>query len=199
MKNNSHTKQYNKSEKNELTCKQIINIIEYMTTKHSKALFTRLDLMNASDADTIMQRKHITRILESTKRTLNRKLKDSSNKLDMHYVWTTEQTPSAKHPHYHLFIGVNGNAIRNGYSIMAAILPHVQKVQQTNNAGLVHFSESNGSYGVMCDRNKDDFTAQRAKAFEIGSYLAKLYSKEGNAKWARFSSASRLPRPFGAR
>lgn len=185
MRSNQHLNKINKSNKSELTCKQISNMIDYMTAKHSKSLFTRLDLMNASDADTIIQRKHITRILESTKRTLNRKLKDSSNKLDMHYVWTTEQTHNAKHPHYHLFIGVNGNAIRNGYSIMAVLLQHVQKVQQTNKAGIVHFSESNGTYGVLCDRNREDFAAQKAKALANGSYLAKLYSKEHNPKWAR--------------
>lgn len=178
---------------NEMTCKQIGNLIDYMTNKHSKALFVRIDITNARDAKLNMERKHITRILENTKRTLERKFKNSPNKLDLQYVWTTEQTPEAPHPHYHLFVGVNGNAMQNGHSIMAAMQPHVQKVQQTNKCGLVHISKEKDHCGVMCDRNKEDYESQKAKAFESGKYLAKLYSKELNPKWARFSSASRLP------
>lgn len=181
----------------ELTCKQISNVVEYMTQKHSKALFVRLDATNANNAKSIMGRKHITRVLENMKRTLERKFQDSKNKLDLQYVWTTEQTSPNVNTHYHLFFAVNGNAMQNGYALMSALMPHVQRVQQTNNAGVVHFSESNGALGVMCERNKEDFVVQKAKALENGKYLAKLYSKELNPKWARFSSASRLPRPVG--
>ena len=83
-------------------------------------------------------------------------------------------------------------SMQNGHSIMAAMQPHVQKVQQTNKGGLVHISKGKEHCGVMCDRNREDYEAQKAKAYENGKYLAKHYSKEHNPKWARFSSASRL-------
>ena len=62
----------------------------------------------------------------------------------------------------------------------------------TDNDGLVHFSESNGQKGIMIDRNSDDFEQQKNNAVYAGSYLAKTRSKEHNSKWSRVSSSSRI-------
>lgn len=179
---------------NKTTLDQVIDLVEYMSQKHSKTLCVRLDIMNAADGYTILERHHITRVLEETRRHLESKLKNSSNKLDLHYVWATEQTSKTEYPHYHCFILVNGNAIQNGYSVREALNRIVMKWQQTHKQGLVHFSESNGKSGIMLNRNAPDFERRKGDAVYAGSYLAKMRSKEHRPKGARFSSASRFPR-----
>jgi hypothetical protein len=179
---------------NKATLDQVIDLVEYMPQKHSKTLCVRLDIMNAADGYTILERHHITRVLEETRRHLESKLKNSSNKLDLHYVWATEQTSKTEYPHYHCFILVNGNAIQNGYSVREALNRIVMKWQQTHKQGLVHFSESNGKSGIMLNRNASDFERRKGDAVYAGSYLAKMRSKEHRPKGARFSSASRFPR-----
>lgn len=182
---------------NKTTLDQIIDLVEYMTEVHSKTLCVRLDIMNDVDKYTIMERHHITRVLEETRRHLELKLRDSSNKLDLHYVWTTEQTSKTERPHYHCFILVNGNAIQDGYSVKKALNRIVMKWQRTHKQGLVHFSESNGKSGIMLNRNASDFERRKGDAVYAGSYLAKVRSKEHRPKGARFSSASRFPKRAG--
>ena len=179
---------------NTKTLEQIVNAIEYMVESHSKTLCIRIDIMNDDDGYTVLERHHITREMEETKRHLESKLRNSRNKLDFHYVWTTEHTSKAEHPHYHCFILVNGNAIQNGYSVKEALNRYVTKWQKTEKQGLVHFSESNGPRGIMINRNAPDYERRRGDAVYAGSYLAKIRSKERRPKGARFSSASRLPR-----
>lgn len=179
---------------NKMTLDQIVDRIEHMTKAHSKTLCVRLDIMNDADGYTILERHHITRVLEETKRHLESKLSSSRNKLDLHYIWTTEQTREAEHPHYHCFILVNGNAIQNGYSVKEALNHYVMKWQQTEKQGLVHFSESNGKAGIMLNRTAPDYERRKNEAVYAGSYLAKTHSKEHRPKGARFSSASRLTR-----
>ena len=179
---------------NKLTLDQIIDRIEHMTAAHSKTLCIRLDIMNAADGYTVLERYHITRVLEETIRHLESKLRYSRNKLDIHYVWTTEQTKETEHPHYHCFILVNGNAIQNGYSVKEALNRYVMKWQRTEKQGLVHFSESNGPMGIMINRNAPDYERRKAEAVYAGSYLAKTRTKEHNRKGQRFSSASRMSR-----
>lgn len=176
------------------TLDQIIDRIEYMTEMHSKTLCVRLDITNDTSGYSILERHHMTRVLEETSRHLESKLIKSRNTLDFHYVWTTEQTSEAEYPHYHCFILVNGNAIQNGYSIKEALNRYVMKWQQTAKEGLVHFSKSNGKFGIMINRNASDFEQRKEDAVYAGSYLAKTRTKEYRPKGARFSSASRLPR-----
>lgn len=179
---------------NKITLDQVIDRIEHMTTEHSKTLCIRLDIMNDADGYTILERHHITRVMEETIRHLGSKLRNSRNKLDLHYIWTTEQTDREAHPHYHFFILVNGNAIQNGYSIKEALNRYVMKWQHTQKQGLVHFSESNGPRGIMINRNSSDYERRKGEAVYAGSYLAKTRTKEHNRKGQRFSSASRLPK-----
>lgn len=86
----------------------------------------------------------------------------------------------------------NGNAIQNGYSIFSELNKQVKNKLDTDNDGLVHFSESNGQQGIMIDRNSDDFEQQKNNAVYAGSYLAKTKSKEHNPKGSRVSSSSRI-------
>lgn len=173
------------------TLDQVINQVEYTISNHSKALFIRLDIRNEKDSDNRIMRNDMTRIIENTKRAIESKYKDSPNKLDMNITWTTENDGDS--PHFHCFIGVNGNAIQNGYSILNAMNHAVQKYLKTDNNGLVEFCESNGKYGKMVDRNSPDFIKQMEKAVYAGSYLAKTHTKENKPKGARVSSTSRLP------
>lgn len=179
---------------NTLTLDQIIDRIEYMTAMHSKTLCVRIDIVNDTDGYSVLERHHVTRLLEDTKRHLESKQRNNRNKLDFQHIWTTEKGSEGEYPHYHFLILVNGSAIQNGYSIKETLNNYVMQKQQTEKRGLVHFSESNGPRGIMIDRNADDFESRMADAVHAGSYLAKTRTKEQNPKGARFSSASRLPR-----
>ncbi len=175
------------------TLNQIIDRIEDMTDKHSKVLTVRIDIRNDTDNPYSIQRKDMTRILDNLKASLENKYKHSRHKFEFQYVWTAERTSLDNPEHFHLFILVNGNDMQNGYSIQKALNKQIVKRLQTTKEGLVHFSESNGDYGIMIRRDYENYQEQINKAVYVGSYLAKTYSKEYNAKGARFSSASRLP------
>lgn len=185
----------NNGKKKDFTCfiktlDQVIDMTEYMVTKHSKSMFIRLDIRNEVDSEKKLERQDITRIIENTDRALNRKYK-GNNKPDMHTVWTCENEDGT--PHYHLFIGANGNAIQNGYAIFQEVSKAVQGKLGTENSGLVEFSSSNGCQGIRINRSSEKLCEDINKAIYAGSYLAKTRSKEGRKKGARISSASRLP------
>lgn len=179
---------------NTVTLDQVINLMEYMTQKHSKVLCVRLDITNDLEGRSPVGCCHVTRIMENLMRQLESKYRDGKNRVDLKYVWTTEQEHGAPHPHYHLFILVNGNAMQNGYTVMRVINRYVMRLQQTAKEGLVNFSKSNGKMGIMINRNAPDFEQRKEDAIYAGSYLAKTRTKECRPKGARFSSASRLPR-----
>ena len=177
---------------NTTTLDQIIDTTECMTSNHSKTLAIRLDIHSEQDSDKTLNRRDVTRILENTKRNLNTKFKDSKNQPDIKTIVTTEQTSPEANPHYHVMAFANGNAIQNGYSIFSELNKQVKNKLDTDNDGLVHFSESNGEKGIMIDRNSDDFEQQMNNAVHAGSYLAKTRSKEHNPKGSRVSSSSRI-------
>lgn len=176
------------------TLDQVIDQTLHMSEKHNKVLNVRLDVRNSADTERPIKRKDMTRIMENTKRGLDRKYKNSPNKIDFNYVWTTENEGTKKNPHFHLFISVNGNACQNGYSILNAVQEAVKLKLGGEYAGLVEFSRSNGRQGLMVDRNSENFHKELDEALYAGSYLAKVNTKEGRPKGARVSSASRIER-----
>lgn len=177
---------------NTTTLDQIVDTVEHMTEKHSKALCTRVDIHSEKDSDKIITGRDMTRILENTKRNINSKFKESPNKPDIHAIWTTEKTSEENNPHYHAFFLSNGNAIRNGFTIYETVNNQVKKKLNTEKDGLVHYCESNKGNGIMIDRNSEDFEQQKNAAVYAASYLAKSRSKEHNPKGSRVSSSSRL-------
>lgn len=177
---------------NTTTLDQIIDTTEHMTSKHSKALAIRLDIHSEQGSDKILERRDVTRVLENTKRNINTKFKDSKNKPDIKTIVTTEQTSPEANPHYHVMYLVNGNAIQNGYSIYEEVNKQVKNKLDTDVNGLVNFSDSNGTQGIMIDRNSENFEQQKNNVVYAGSYLAKTRSKEHNPKGSRVSSSSRI-------
>ncbi len=175
---------------NEMTLDQFIDILEYTTTKHSRVLVIRLDI-RIPIGSKVSLREKMPRILETTKRGLNRKR--DKNSIDMQHVWTAEQKEAEGSEHVHLVLLVNGNAIQNGYRLMSAVEDAVERHIPEANRGLVEFCESNGNTGILIDRNSPDFEEKCNQAVYAASYLAKTSTKEHKAKGARFSSASRLP------
>lgn len=173
------------------TLDQVIDQVEYTSANHSKALFTRLDIRNDRDLDNKIMRKDMPRVCENAKRAIERKYKNSPNKPDVTITWATEK--DGDDPHYHLVIGVNGNAIKNGYSILETMNDVVKKYLNTDKNGLVEYCKSNGKYGKMVDRNSPKFTDQLNDVIYAASYLAKTNTKENRPKGARVSSTSRLP------
>lgn len=175
---------------NKMTLDQFIDIQEYMTKKHSRVLVTRLDIRTPIGS-TVSLREKMPRILETTKRGLNRVR--GKNSVYMHHVWTAEKKEAEGSEHVHLALLVNGNAIQNGYRLMSAVEEAVERHIPEANKGLVEFCESNGKAGILIDRNSPDFDKKCNQAVYAVSYLAKTSTKEHKAKGARFSSASRLP------
>lgn len=187
----------NTGKDNNLTCNtttldQIVDTVEYMTDKHSKVLCTRVDIHSEQDSEKIITGKGMTRILENTKRNINSKFKESPHKPDIHVVWTTEKTSEENNPHYHALFLVNGNTIRNGYTICKIVNEQVKNKLDTEKDGLVHYCESNQGNGIMINRNSEDYEQQKNAAVHAASYLAKERSKEHNPKGSRVSSSSRL-------
>ena len=177
---------------NTKTLDQLTDSIENMISNHSKVLAVRLDIHSERDSERTLTRRDVTRVIENTKRKINTKFKSSKNKPDLKVIVATEQTSAEANPHYHAMIFANGNAIQNGYSIYSELNNQVKNKLNTDNNGLVHFSESNGQEGIMIDRNSDDFEQQKNKVVYAGSYLAKTRSKEHNPKWSRVSSSSMI-------
>lgn len=170
---------------------QLIDTVEYMTENHSKVLAVRADIHSELDSEKVLTRRDVTRVIENTKRNINSRCKDSKNKPDIKFITTTEQTSPEANPHFHVMAFANGNAIQNGYSIFSELNKQVKNKLDTDNDGLVHFSESNGQQGIMIDRNSDNFEQQMNNVVYAGSYLAKIKSKEHNPKGSRVSSSSR--------
>lgn len=192
------------------TLDQIIDTAEHMTSKHSRVLSVRLDIQNTTttrmgnngqEIDYALNSKDMTRIIESATRTLNSKSKDGKNDPDAHWVWTAEKTSPDDKPHFHVNAFVNGNAIKNGYSVKEAVSRAVKnKLQSANNTpnesydGLVNFSASNGAKGKLIERNSPEVEQQINDVVFAGSYLAKVRTKEFNSKGSRVSSCTRISR-----
>lgn len=186
----------NTSKNNNLPCNtkcldQLVNTVEYMSENHSRILAVRADVHSEQDSEKVLTRRDVTRVIENTKRNINSRFKDSKNNPDIKFIVTTEQTSPEANPHYHVMAFANGNAIQNGYSIFSELNKQVKNKLDTDNDGLVHFSESNGQQGIMIDRNSNDFEQQMNNVVYAGSYLAKTRSKEHNPKGSRVSSSSR--------
>lgn len=192
------------------TLDQIIDTVEHMTAEHSRVLSVRLDIQNTAtgclwnngqEIDYALDSKDMTRIIESATRTLNSKSKDGKNDPDVHWVWTTERVSPDDKPHFHVNAFVNGNAIKNGYSVKEAVSRAVKKkLQNANNTpnesydGLVNFSGSNGAKGNLIERNSPEAEDQINDVIFAGSYLAKVRTKEFNPKGSRVSSCTRISR-----
>ena len=172
------------------TLDQLVDTIEHMSENHSRVLAVRADIHSEQDSEKVLTRRDVTRAIENTKRNINSRFKDSKNNPDLKFIVTTEQTSPEANPHYHVMAFANGNAIQNGYSIFSELNKQVKNKLDTDNDGLVHFSESNGKTGIMINRNSDDFEQQMNNAVHAGSYLAKTRSKEHNPKGSRVSSSS---------
>ena len=155
------------------TIDQLIDMAERMAAKHSKVLALRIDVHSPQGSDTHLTSRDMTRIIENTKRNINNRLKHGKNAPDIQSIWTQEQTCMSEHPHYHLQISCNGNAIKNGYGIFHELNNQVSRHLKTddgkNNQGLVHYCESNKGAGLLIDRNSPDFESQRDEAVRMSS------------------------------
>lgn len=177
----------------EKTLNQVIDMVECGVTEHSKYLVVRLDIRSPQERSVQITRQSMPRIIENTKRILERKYKNSVNKPDFGFVLTIENEGEINtNPHCHVLVGVNGNAIQNGYSILSAMEKAVNMHLGEEHSGLVNFSKSNGKKGIMIDRNSNDFQKKLNDAVYAASYLAKTNSKEGIPKGGRVSSASHI-------
>lgn len=186
-----------KSGYNRKTLEQIDSLIEYTTNKHSKVLTFRIDIRNDKDSDKVLSSRCITRCIENTKRNIiNRhNSRNTKNDPDIHTVRTEERTSKSSNPHYHLQVFVNGNAIKSGYPFFEELSKQVSNRLKSEKKGLVHYCGSEqGSAGILIERNSPEFEKQKEQAMRMGSYLAKVQSKEYNKKGTRVSSSSLISR-----
>ena len=176
------------------TIDQLIDMAERMAAKHSKVLALRIDVHSPQNSDTSLTGRDITRIIENTKRNINMKHFLHFRIFRFQSILSQEQTCKSEHPHYHIQISCNANAIKNGYGIYQELNRQVSRRLQTDdnksNQGLVHYCESNKGAGLLIDRNSPDFESQRDEAVRMGSYIAKCSGKESLPKGSRVSSSS---------
>jgi len=118
----------------------------------------------------------------------------SRHGFDPYYLWVRERDQAAHH-HYHCYLLLNGNNIRNVRNVSKADelwsaacgLPGIVK-------GLIHICEFEVNGYIYNARmiHRDD-RACVAECFEIIAYLAKVTTKGSASRYIREFACSRLP------
>lgn len=179
----------------------IANRFEYMLQKHSQILAVRLVVsfpgkLNASNNNECFQSyiEHFIRYLKAQKN-----IRDRSKRryYDPHYIWSREHANDSHNHHYHLILLLNQNEMKyfRNLSICEkywanSLYEHYQ--YQGKYKGLIHFcknkiQQSNGA--IIKRGSQSDFDS----AFELASYIAKVYSKDKTPPNVNIFSASRIP------
>ncbi|MBR4605388.1 MAG: inovirus-type Gp2 protein [Lachnospiraceae bacterium] len=188
--------QINRSHKNDQgtyisSLDKIIDITEEYISNHNKIIVDREDVRIPQDSHIENTQQCMTRIIESFKREMERKTKNSPHNLDLSIIRTTEQSSDAIHSHAHLYILANGNVVENRYRFSESLKRHAKRIFDTDKDGIVHRCESVGDKGIMIRRDSPDKDEQLAKAIYAGSYLAKVKGKEDTPKGTNRLTISR--------
>ena len=172
-------------------------LMEFAIANHSKVMQVRFDLHYPSDGSILPSPDHISDFSYNLSRRLKRMV-IATHRVDPLYLWVREIHDSS-FPHYHFFLWINSNAIKNKFTIFNITNETWKNTLKINKDGLVHYCLNKRRYpeygnGTVIDKNKEDFSVKRDVAFRSGSYLAKTYSKDGLDKHAWRYGYSRLPR-----
>lgn len=170
------------------------SILFCMLDKHCKVIQTRFDLHYPDIQDFEHINRDIYHFINEFTKALNR-MNCSGHYVDAKYLWVREQSLSV-HPHYHVVVFCNGNAIKSPYTIFDKAEYYWSKTISYPDNKLVDRCYRNNGFkhenGIMMDINKYDFESQLNKAFRASSYLAKTGSKESREKYACSSGSSHI-------
>lgn len=166
---------------------------QYILSRHCRVLQKRLDLHYPQDGSISPSPEHIYRAMENLRRELTRnnpppkegkkrspgRKEPASHQVDPFLLWVKERADGNPHPHYHLVIWVNANAIRQGWTIFEkAIRQWANALSLPDAPGLVNNCNQSGPDSILIDKNSPTFVEQVNKAYYQGSYLAKTKDKE---------------------
>jgi hypothetical protein len=174
-------------------------LLEEMINRHSSVFFVRFDL--TYPAGSSLRYPDNNDLVSKFSETLALYCKRKG--YDPRYLWVRELSVTGQ-IHYHFMLLLNGNVIQNAHSL---ILGYATKLWQhylgiEDGKGLVHLcrSKENSCYyddlygGVKIKRKDPHFQQVYEKCYEIASYLAKRYSKEGSPAYTNRFRCSRLNR-----
>lgn len=172
--------------------------LEQSLAAHSKVMQVRLDLRYPENGYTTPDSKHIHDFNYNLKRNIARQKCAGDHDPDPKLIWVREQNRS-EHPHYHVLLLVNGNAMRNPHSIFEKADRLWGRALGVDPTGLVHHCTkgrhgNKQENGIMIRRGTADEAAQRAKCEQQASYLAKAYSKDIRPKGAWTCGGTRPPK-----
>ena len=173
--------------------------IDHMTATNSKVLMVRLDIKFPQEIQATPDNQCFQDFMESYIRYLNNqaKLKDSSRRKYFYpqYVWTREIKNSHNH-HYHLLLLLNANAIQNFKGIQQITAYWARALNKFygylgNAQGCIYYCKNGLGETITIDRNNP---ASIAVAFQLGSYLAKVNTKDQSLNNINSWSCSRINR-----
>lgn len=174
------------------------SILFYMLDNHCKVIKTRFDLHYPDIEDFEFLNRDIYSFTNEFIKSLNRTY-CSGHYVDAKYLWVREKKMCI-HPHYHVVVFCNGNAIQNEYTIFDKAEYYWTKTIGYPDKKLVdHCNKNNGfkhENGIMIIPNKYDFESQLNKAFRASSYLAKTDSKDIRDKYSCTSGSSQIPSKY---
>jgi len=156
-----------------------------MINRHSSVFFVRFDLTYPSGSSSSYPDNND--LVSTFSETLM--LYCKRHGYDPKYLWVRETSPETGQTHYHFMLLLNGNLIQNAHQLILGyainLWQHYLGIE--DGKGLVHLSRSNDNdcyyddqYGGVKIMRKDPFFQQvYEKCYQVASYLAKRYSKEG--------------------
>jgi len=123
-------------------------------------------------------------------------------KVDQKYLWVREASKTGQF-HYHFILLLDGDYIQNAYGILQKASELWQGCLGIENGnGLVHLcttgEECTRYGGIKILRNDPEFNQVLNKCYQLASYLAKCYSKEGLPRYVNGFGSSRLPQIYPA-
>ena len=175
------------------------SLFENMIERHSSVFFVRFDLTYPAGSSSRYPDNNdlVSRFSETFMLYCNR------HGYNPRYLWVRELSGTGQ-IHYHFMLLLNGNNIQNAHAL---ILGHATDLWQhylgiEDGKGLVHLCRSkendcyyDDQYGGVKIRSKDPhFQQVYGKCYQVASYLAKRYSKEGLPPYVKGFDHSRLNR-----
>lgn len=153
----------------------IIDRIEYMTNRFSRALFIRFDLRYPRDLYSSRGNDDIQRFFNSFTRYLSRK------GIAYQYVWVREQSRE-KHQHYHVMLLLNGNLTCHSWNHMEKAEQLWQRALGIDYPGLLQRCDQSRDGNrhpdfIHLDRHDACYERDIQRCVEWASYLAKTRTK----------------------
>lgn len=155
--------------------KKLTELTDYVTSKHSKTLATRIDVTyprsHNAPADNSDMSKAMAKYVQKNKR----------KGVDTYYFFAREQVTS-HNPHFHLAVFQNGHKVQSGYKVKKDFEELWGSTLKIDVTGCVHYcdKDKNGNKqpnGVMLDRAKPDYDEKCSQVKRRNRYLVKSFGK----------------------